>query len=349
VSGSSPKLGSIEGLRGLLALLVCAGHLGLNTAAAHLGIKVKFDLAVDIFFALSGFVLTKSYYFGKRSFGRLMLARIARLYPLHALTLLMTLCTFLAASKPVDWAVAAQHAALLHNIGLPPNHFGFNFPSWSISVEMVLSLLFYWAVRRDRDLLYLALTILGIFFAYLAFDGNLGAAENKFIVLNAGLLRGAAGFCLGSAAFMLTERFGAELRRCDWLALPLFLAVMRFFVIENWTPQAGVFFELVTFLFLMVIAVNSEASFLALRPFVFLGAISYSIYLLHMPVSLVMELLLPEEVVRGAGKLVQLAVILTAAAFSHRFYEVPLQRLVMSMPSFEGYRRRNAKNDAVHF
>jgi peptidoglycan/LPS O-acetylase OafA/YrhL len=333
------KLQSIEAMRGLLALLVCCGHLGLNTFAERFGVKVEFRLAVDIFFILSGFVLTKSYYFGKRTFGRLVLARIARLYPLHALTLLMTLCIFLAASKPVDWAVALQHAALIHNIGLPPNRIDLNGPSWSISVEMALSLLFYWAIRRDRDSLVPPLIVLGIFFAYLGLDSNLdAAAENKFAIVNAGLLRGIAGFCLGSAACMITERYGSELRKYSWLALPLFLAIVPFFLIGNLTPQAGVFFELITFLFLIISTANDELSFLTFPPFVFLGTISYSVYLLHMPVSFAMEFSLPEEAVRGAGKLAQLAVILTAAALSHRFYEVPLQRFIMSIPSMARHR-----------
>jgi peptidoglycan/LPS O-acetylase OafA/YrhL len=63
------KITSIEGLRGVLALLVCLGHLGLNTVAGLFGITIRTGFAVDIFFVLSGFVLARSYYFGKRSFG----------------------------------------------------------------------------------------------------------------------------------------------------------------------------------------------------------------------------------------------------------------------------------------
>jgi len=112
-----PKLQSIEELRGLLALLVCLGHLGLNTVAVQVGLYVRFRLAVDLFFVLSGYVLTLNYHFHQRTFLSLLVGRVARLYPLHALTLLMTVCVFRATSKPVDWNAVWQHAFLVHNIG----------------------------------------------------------------------------------------------------------------------------------------------------------------------------------------------------------------------------------------
>ena len=98
---------------GMLSL----GHLGLNTVAVHVGLYVRFRLAVDLFFVLSGYVLTLNYHFHQRTFLSLLVGRVARLYPLHALTLLMTVCVFRATSKPVDWNAVWQHAFLVHNIG----------------------------------------------------------------------------------------------------------------------------------------------------------------------------------------------------------------------------------------
>lgn len=323
------KLRSIEGMRGLLALFVCFGHLGLNTAAARFGLKVKFELAVDIFFILSGFVLAKNYYFGKRTFGRLALGRIARLYPLHALTLLITLAVFTAAANNVYWQVVLQHALLIHNLGLPPQRFDLNFPSWSISVEMFLSLVFYFIVSKDGKGLYPILLIAGLASAFLASDGNLTAVENKYGVFNAGLMRGIAGFCLGCSASMITERFGSQLVPYKLAAWPLFLALVPFFLIKQWTGGTAVLFEIVAFLFVIVSVANDEESPLSLAPFVYLGAISYSIYLLHMPLSYAMEYLLPTVMVLGAGKLVQIGVILTAAILCHRTFELPAQSLLL--------------------
>jgi peptidoglycan/LPS O-acetylase OafA/YrhL len=42
----------------LLALLVCLGHLGLNTIAGHMGLFVRFGAAVELFFVLFGYVLS---------------------------------------------------------------------------------------------------------------------------------------------------------------------------------------------------------------------------------------------------------------------------------------------------
>jgi peptidoglycan/LPS O-acetylase OafA/YrhL len=336
----SPKLQSIEGLRGLLALLVCVGHLGLNTVAGHVGLYVRFGLAVDLFFVLSGFVLALNYYFHQRTFRSLLVGRIARLYPLHALTLLMTVCVFWVAAKPIDWNALWQHAFLVHNIGLPPNRFDLNFPSWSISVEMALSLLFYVVAHRYARLMWPAFLVAGLVLGYLANYGCLGTpnfkgcmepAENIWLVVNAGLLRGAAGFCIGIAAYIVVSRHGDELKRRGSWTLPALVGLVPFFLIEPWTPEIALLFGLVSFAFLIVTIPNEQRSVLRLAPFVLLGEISYSIYLLHIPISFAADEMLPAEVVRGVGKLGLMAFIIVVAIASYRYFEVPTRRLIIAL------------------
>src|SRR4051794_35662338 len=84
----SGRILNFEAARGMLALLVCVGHLGLNTVLNKVSLDIHFALSVDIFFALSGFVLCYSNFFGKRTLAEFVYARIARLYPLYAATLL---------------------------------------------------------------------------------------------------------------------------------------------------------------------------------------------------------------------------------------------------------------------
>jgi peptidoglycan/LPS O-acetylase OafA/YrhL len=344
--GPSPKLQSIEGLRGLLALLVCVGHLGLNTSAGHVGLYVRFGLAVDLFFVLSGFVLALNYYFYQRTFRSLLVGRIARLYPLHALTLLMTTCVFWAAAKPIDWNAVWQHAFLVQNIGLPPNRNGLNFPSWSISVEIALSLLFYFVAHRCTRSMWPAFLVAGLVIEYIAnygctgipnFKGCIEPAENIWLVVNAGLLHGAAGFCIGIAAYIIVSHHSNKLERYSSWTLPALVGLVPFFLIEAWTPEIAVLFGLASFAFLIVTIPNEHRSWLGLAPFVFLGEISYSIYLLHMPLSFAADAILPAEVVRGVGKLGLLAIIIVSAMVSYRYFEVPARRHIIQTRHADGY------------
>ncbi|WP_245301783.1 acyltransferase [Bradyrhizobium sp. LTSP885] len=108
----------------------------------------SYGLFVDMFFILSGFVISYSYpatSTGIRAYGRFMVRRIARIYPLHLLTLL-------AFAGLVAFGIAGPtaHSGLadfLYNLFLVQawgvtDHLSFNTPAWSISAELFCYLLF---------------------------------------------------------------------------------------------------------------------------------------------------------------------------------------------------------------
>jgi peptidoglycan/LPS O-acetylase OafA/YrhL len=330
------KITAFEGLRGILSLTVCLSHIGLNTVAEKLGLHVRFELAVDIFFALSGFVLAKNYYFGQRTFAKLLAGRIARLYPLHMLTLLW--CAALAHKSGLDGTLLLQNMLLLQNIGLPPNIWSFNFPSWSISVEIVASLCFFVVLRRSSAALVLWLTAAGIMICALDAAGAVSPSQNHLGIVNSGLARGAAGFCIGAAAFLIVERLPERLYgglgRMSWLP-PLCLA--PFFLLGSWTPLTAALFAGVTLLVLVATASNQGTGPLSLPPLVFLGAISYSVYLLHIPILLTAIELFGDAGARGLlAKCLMVMAVLAASAICYHAYEMPMQRLLLSMLTGRG-------------
>lgn len=328
---SRAKLSSLEGLRGILALTVCAGHLGLNTAAAKLGFQVRFDLAVDVFFAISGFVLTRAYYLQRRSFGALAVSRFARLYPLHLATLLW--CLLLSYSGAIDVNLLTQNLLLVHNVGLWPNRWAFNFPSWSISVEMVVSLAFYCVLRRDRPHLAAALLAGGIGLCAFETASGFTPALNHARVFNSGLMRGVAGFAMGAAAYLVTLHQAQACARLRQLAGPLALAaagvLAAFFLVEAWWWGIGAGFACAVFAAVLLAAIADEVPILSSPPFVWLGAVSYSVYLLHIPLYWSASALFGRQVL-GANKFVLLAVVLAASAACYRWFEVPMQRLLLA-------------------
>src|SRR5262245_34288625 len=110
-----------------------------------------YELAVEFFFVLSGFVLCAAYSekigepFGWRKFA---VDRIARLYPLHFATLFLMLAIVAIASwrgQPTDGtehslSTFSLNIGLLHGIGFL-KQFSWDLPSWSISVELYVSFL----------------------------------------------------------------------------------------------------------------------------------------------------------------------------------------------------------------
>jgi len=110
-------------------------------------------LLVDFFFVISGFVITYCYsdrVGGGRQIGRFLQRRVARLVPIHWLTLLISITVwwlvlkagFHVANMPsFQTRSIAKTVFLLHGI-IPgsPHELFFNSPSWSISSEMAMYL-----------------------------------------------------------------------------------------------------------------------------------------------------------------------------------------------------------------
>jgi peptidoglycan/LPS O-acetylase OafA/YrhL len=120
-------------------------------------------LAVDLFFILSGVVMYRVY-FGRinsgRDFANFMQKRVARLYPLHLLTLSLLQVSLLAAETlhiHLKFAQAFTFGPLIVNALLLQafpviQHGSFSIPAWSVSAEMgcyvLLPVLFVLCRRR---------------------------------------------------------------------------------------------------------------------------------------------------------------------------------------------------------
>lgn len=109
---------------------------------------VMFAMFVDFFFILSGFVIGISYFEAVQSAPEILWflrKRVARLYPLHVLTLFIFLFPTLIglSAHPDKWSASSILGELLLVQSWPLNApLPYNFPSWSISVEWAMYLLF---------------------------------------------------------------------------------------------------------------------------------------------------------------------------------------------------------------
>jgi peptidoglycan/LPS O-acetylase OafA/YrhL len=165
-SGSPEQLASLTPLRGIAALWVVIFHFCWYLPAVHperyTGAVYKGYLAVDLFFVLSGFVITHVYKegFARRVTGRgyrdFLKARVARIYPLHITVLLLFVATATAeraasyalegSFEPIpllgERSVGGFFANLVMLQGLWARELSWNDPAWSISLEFLAYLLF---------------------------------------------------------------------------------------------------------------------------------------------------------------------------------------------------------------
>ncbi len=110
-------------------------------------------LGVELFFTLSGFILChvylESFGEGRFKYGAFLWNRLARVYPLHIATLLgvmalgigATVAGFGIDSNILDWDSLPANLLLLQAWGFAPQA-AFNHPSWSISAEWFAYLTF---------------------------------------------------------------------------------------------------------------------------------------------------------------------------------------------------------------
>jgi peptidoglycan/LPS O-acetylase OafA/YrhL len=294
---------SLTGLRGLASIWVTLGHLtmfdGLLLSNAGLG--------VDVFFVLSGFILAHAHArdfaagLDARTIKRFIGLRLARIYPLHAATTLalmpMTLLPgFLERFHPNAFSMVnlAANALLVHTwtfFFLPAEYLGpgwsWNGPSWSLSVEWLLYLIFpflIWMISRTDSCALLALCAVGSLVGMVAL---LSLSQGKLALGTmgkSGFLQGGAEFVCGIVIYFLRAK-SVEFRE---------------FTARWCTVSAGVFVALAMMtslhplsiftLIIMVPGLAAERGIFAILcssgPVKYLGEISFSLYLCHMPIIL---------------------------------------------------------------
>lgn len=286
------KILPLESLRGLAALSVVIYHSG--------GTSILFDnaffrhayLMVDFFFVLSGYVIALNYFDrinGIASLVAFQTKRFWRLYPLHLATLLCYLGietakyvfeqkTGIVANNPAfsindGWAFVAN--LLLAHAFLVPEP-SFNIPSWSISAEFYTYLIFAVVLlARRRAVLVVAVAAL-MFLVAIGFNGGKVAEDFSFT-----MARCVLAFFTGACIHLSLRRWTIELPA---LAQPLSLLAAGAAIVL----LAGTSGEwLLPLLFALVVLAFSSggerpvARVLSAAPLVYLGTISYSIYMTH--------------------------------------------------------------------
>lgn len=286
----------IDALRGLAALSIIAYHLCF-LPTTHFALSdgllsciQRLSLGVPLFFMISGLTLSLSESRSKRSnFLAFLARRFFRIYPLYlvVLSLMLTLGVFYWHSNFRSWSELLLDISLLFNF-FPGHEEGFVWASWSLSVEMIFYLLFPFVFARLRSgyrakikflLCALALSALTKSFIIPLIAPPSGEVDkfSHFLIFNQ-LPFFAVGICLYGYLFENAPKRlpGQAKSSAVWLALFILLSSpsQSFWMRAIYLRGIG--------LACLVLSMAGTQKHLLVNPItVYLGKISYSLYLLH--------------------------------------------------------------------
>ncbi len=344
----------LTGLRGIAALMVFWSHVKERLAMIDGAFEPHWlferlffsgGRQVDVFFVLSGFVMTLVYHnwfvqgVTRGGYQTFIRRRLARIYPLHVFVLLLVLGAVVVApyvgvqmrmgADRFTYDTLPQHFLLIHAWGLGMSEPGaWNPPSWSISIEMLAYLVFpflLWALlrlARRNPWLGVALTAAAGVAANLVWQWDIWGMG--------AIARGLTEFSLGCATALLMH--GAAAR---WLAGERGALVALAIMAAGYAVVAdtNIIIALACApLLLSLCGDNAASRVLGSRPLHFLGEISYSLYLGHFFfVSLAYRLVDPVWMAGGAwqalaGGAVLTAIIIGLSTLTYYWVEVPARR-----------------------
>jgi peptidoglycan/LPS O-acetylase OafA/YrhL len=313
----SDEMLTLDAVRFLAASAVVVEHYW-QALHGHEGIpggdRMDFlSLAVDVFFIISGFVIATVYsdhVLSTRDYLRFMRKRIARLGPLHWATLsffvsigAILLITGHQSNFPdlYYWPCVVPHAMLLHAFDTCTTS-TFNFPSWSISAEMAAYLAFplFVLVSRHMRSMLIGISVLTLCVIYLMSGGPSGNEATGWTnwTIDFGAVRGLAGFSFGVALYAYRDGI-----RNSRAALPLLIFLIVVFVTLGLAGVPPMWLAPVAYAIAFLAIANDlhgEKSII-MRRLAPLGQLTYSGYMLHVPLRFVVVILIGERLLNLHG------------------------------------------------
>lgn len=370
-------LSSLTSLRGLAALLVILLHVNIFCFALAPW-DSPFDhfiqkgyLWVDFFFLLSGFIMMHVYSesFGKSikgNFKKFMRSRFARIYPLHLFSFLCMVAFYFwyranFTLYPADYIHTFNvqtiwtNLLLLHSMDFH-NTLSWNSASWSISVEWWMYVVFPFLLIPFRKItdwkkIFIFFGVIAgyLFIIYYLYplsaitNGTLDPSVkyNLDVTYDYGFVRCFFGFLFGMLLY--------ELYRVGWGRRYLsknsaWLLTMALIVIVM-TVSMPDFIPIIAFAAIILVSVYTEGigkHILNLKPLIYLGDISYSLYLMHLPIMFFLFNYLkrfPQIKLENLDwktawlyTFIYLAIVIFISTLTYHLIEVPM-RLKINRPS----------------
>lgn len=330
-------LNPLTSFRFIAALAVFLSHLGSSLfREGYIG--------VSFFFVLSGFILAYNYHsrldtLDASKVKSFYLARIARIYPIHVLTLLIAIPLVISSlSDNLITNVTKFVSNLLLLQGFIPYedfYFSFNNPSWSLSAEMFFYVLFpiliFWMLRIKSSLKLIMLILVSWVTSIAIVSIFKDSSFQHWLFYVFPLFR-LFDFIIGIALGLLFIKYKTKFSHFgntnfEIISLLLLMTAIIFHPYIHqafrWGTYYIPFMSLVIFVFAFQKGLISKI--LSNKYLVYLGEISFSFYMIH------------KLIIRYIQKFVGWTPLLVVVAFlssiliSHllfKYYETPTRRWI---------------------
>ena len=347
---TSGRIPEIDGLRAIALILVLLYHFKLSFLSVPGGF-----LGVDVFFVISGFVITRKIWFdlGNSTFRILDFykSRVVRLFPSFFLTLVITAIFASVILLPDE--LSSFTSSYISSFGLFSNHFfwrntGYFNPSvdfiplihiWSLSVEEQYYLIFPFIIillfkSRKSPKVVLGLPFVATLFLYLALANRFPVAT--FYLLPFRIWE----FVLGSViAVIVQKRSNPTVVRNqyrEFLSILSFIVILALNIFYDRVSLDAQYTQLIVVsasgvLLLHFPQTNFVNGFLNLRLLQSMGLASYSIYLVHQPVLALWRCATSGEL-NNFEKTICLIVTLILAYGMSILVENPLRKMYATNP-----------------
>lgn len=291
---------ALTSTRAVAAIMVVIHHFGqgiypftLSTNLFHCG-----DIAVSYFFVLSGFVLYISYVSTPVSYADYIKRRIGRIVPLYLFALLFFISVavlFLGYAMHGNAVKEIILSALLLQAYVPSYPLVLNSPAWTISVEMFFYILFpFCLLLMKKNLRYFiiltaVLFLVAQYFSLKYYPARWSLPDNIVDTVFFNPVMHISQFLVGMAGGYIYLQLRPVALRYQWTPVVLFVAIVLLIAYRpaNVSYEVGLIAP-VFMLFIVSVAMR-DPKWMNAGFFVFLGEISYGIYILQFPVFKLLE------------------------------------------------------------
>jgi len=350
-------LATLDGLRGIAALAVLTVHILLEmhwvTSTSHMPLQLAVPhvhLAVDFFFMLSGFVIAKAYesqLTTVMSPSRFMLVRLFRLYPLifmgamlgtlslaARVVIMHTLSFGQLLTASLSALVLAPTTALVS--AFPGQPFPVNFPQWSLLFELVINFIYAATVKwmsTARLIVVCALSLVALCLVASASSHllDVGMGLNPIGIIPAdiwcGIIRVTFPFYVGILLFRRRLSYNAGDITSVGLTVVLLAVLFAPVFRHSWVYE--VVAVAIIFPAIIVMGATCHSGPRLTKIWLYLGELSYPLYITHNPVSRIVintlmrcGVVLPHWVVAG----VTAVAAVLAAVVLLKVWDEPVRR-----------------------
>lgn len=350
----------LDSFRGLFAFVVAIFHYKAAGPISQLALFQQGDYFVDFFFVLSGFIIYHNYTHltaGNQQL-RFMKNRFFRIYPLHIVMLLVFLVMETLKYGLYEKGLFKSPVFVKNNLStffvnvffgqsFSMTSAGWNYPSWSISAEMVTYLIFCFSIvyinrltlsKRIISFLAIVLTALSIIYSI---NGNVDIK----LINNFSMVRCMYGFFAGCITYEVYKLIVSEQRQQKTVITALeVVTLLTSLLLTSYLPEQLSFLLPISYA-ISVLVFSLEGGTLSQwlnnKLLNKVGNLSYSIYMTHAAIAIVFEIVLgvlkvKSPIFLSVALVAYVATIFLVSTITHQYVEVRLRKLMhkQSTPKF---------------